>query len=807
MKHVHFIGIGGVGMSGLARILLEKKTAYVSGSDLRATPLTNYLSSLGATIFEGHKGDHLPDNATVILSSDISESNPELQAAREKGFTLLHRSDLLAELMREHLPLLVAGSHGKTTTSSLLSHVLCEAGVDPSFAIGGTPVNLGTNARYGKSHYFVAEADESDGTFLKYQYHSAIVTNVDSEHLSHFGSRKALEEAFSKFIDQGSAGRLFFCGDDPTLQQWQIDGISYGFQEGNDLQILKCSYMNGASFDISYQGRVFQRIQIPLFGEHNVLNAAAVFGLALSLDISEEVIRKAFASFAGVRRRAEHKDAGGGCYVIDDYAHHPTEVRATLQSIRQQVGERRILTIFQPHRPSRLRYCLPDFAGVFQEADMLFVTDLYLASESPSSDISTEMICSLIKETHKLPCRYIPRDQISEHLIKIARPFDCILFLGAGDITYEATSFAKAVKNQGLQKWRVGILYGGMNSENKISRVSARAIWDALDRPYYHCVGFEINQHGNWRTTDGVCLEESEEVEETISDEVWSSLQSCDLYIPVLHGPFGEDGTVQGFLEVLQKPYVGCSHAACSVAMDKVWTKKVLEASGIPVLPYVAIAEREWREHSSHLLEQIQMRLQSPFFVKAAHFGSSVGVEKIDDFSLLSEAIERGLQYDTTLIVEQGIEARELEFAVCGNTHVMVPNPGEILVEGKIYDYHAKYGEKSVATTVNPYGCFDRLEEWKALVKKIYIALGCTGLARIDCFVDTEGKFYCNEVNPFPGFTSISLYPAVWERQGVSTSELLNQLVVMSLFRFRESRKKAARACALGRQLEGMCTV
>jgi UDP-N-acetylmuramate--alanine ligase len=347
-----------------------------------------------------------------------------------------------------------------------------------------------------------------------------------------------------------------------------------------------------------------------------------------------------------------------------------------------------------------------------------------------------------------------------------------------------------------------------MNSENKISRVSASAIWDALDTNIYTPMAFEIDQQGRWRKTQGIERDEQPcDATETFSKGVWQALQSCDVFIPVLHGSFGEDGTIQGFFEIIHKPYVGCSTKSCAVSMDKVMAKQVVQAAGVPVVPFVVVHRRDWQEHSSELLAEATKRLRLPYFVKPAHLGSSVGIERVEKSADLADAITRALAVDEKILIEQGVKGREIEFAVFGNEQIVVPPPGEVLAGGGFYDYKAKYGKDGMKAIPTAHLTKEQIEQGSTYVRKAYQALDCSGLNRIDCFFDDDGHWYFNEANPFPGFTRISVYPSVWKEQGVAYQELVNRLIIIAFSRFRRARRCASNATALGRNLETLCAV
>lgn len=431
----HFIGIGGIGMSGLARILLQKGK-NVQGSDAAKSYVTDALVDAGAKVFIGHAKEHLPTSCTVIYNSDIPATNPELAAAKEQNIPLMHRSDLLVSLMSEHKVLAVTGTHGKTTTSSLLTHVFCSAGCDPAFAIGGLLVGRDINASHGTSPYFIAEADESDGTFLKYSCEGAIVTNIDNDHLAHFGSWDSLVDAFKTFTDGCKTPEyLMYCHDDATLASMNIKGTSYGFSDGADIRITNFR-QNGLQiqYDLTIGAKHYPEISCSLSGKHNALNSAAVFGLCLALGISPEAIIHGLATFGGVKRRMEKKGEAQGVVAYDDYAHHPAEIRATLKGLRAAVGDRSIVAVFQPHRYSRMRYVMKDFDHIFDDADIVVVTDLFTAKETPVPGVSTEAIFEEIKKTAP-NCIYMPRDTLVEQLAASVPSSSVVITLGAGDIT------------------------------------------------------------------------------------------------------------------------------------------------------------------------------------------------------------------------------------------------------------------------------------------------------------------------------------------------------------------------------------
>lgn len=423
-------------MSGLARILVGNGNT-VSGSDLASSYVTEALLKAGAQVYIGHDARYVQPHTTVVYSSDIKLDNPEYLEAKRLNCPLLHRSDLLLQLMDKQKVLAVAGTHGKTTTTSLLISTLLEGGLDPSFAVGGMVTQLQTNAEAGSGEYFVAEADESDGTFLKYRSFGAIITNIDLDHMNHFITEEALLKAFDQFARTVSSEKhLFWCGDDPRLQSLGLPGISYGFSPASQLRVLQAKQIGwGVEMDIDFKGTRYSKVEVSLIGRHNILNALAVFGLSLSVGVKEEPLRKALKTFQGVKRRCDKKGEVKNILVLDDYAHHPTEIKTTLEGIRQAIGNRRLVAVFQPHRYSRTQDCLGSYGGIFNSADELFMTDIFAAGETPIPDVTNEKVMTDIKSQKYPSCQFVGRKELTAALLKFLRPFDVVVTLGAGDIT------------------------------------------------------------------------------------------------------------------------------------------------------------------------------------------------------------------------------------------------------------------------------------------------------------------------------------------------------------------------------------
>jgi UDP-N-acetylmuramate--alanine ligase len=435
LGRVHFIGIGGVGMSAVARIMVARGVA-VSGSDAKDLPVMAELDAAGARIAVGYAAANLGDAQTVVAGSAIRADNPELVAARAAGLPVLHRSEALAATMGDDLVVTVAGTHGKSTTTSMITVLLQGAGMDPSFAIGANVPALGVNAAHGTSGVFVAEADESDGSFLNYRPKIAVVTNVEPDHLDHYGTAEAVYESFDRFTALLPAdGVLIACADDSgaaalaerTLARGNTRVVLYGTSAGSDLVLH-----DGGPGDVAVSspaGRFALDLQVP--GRHNALNAAAAVAVALEVGVDAEAAARALAHFSGASRRFELKGEARGVRVYDDYAHHPTEVRAALTAARSVAGGHRVHVLFQPHLFSRTREFAREFAEALNLADTALVLDIYPAREDPIPGVSSQLIAE-----HLAPGgRLVDSGEAVAALTDAAGPGDIILTVGAGDVT------------------------------------------------------------------------------------------------------------------------------------------------------------------------------------------------------------------------------------------------------------------------------------------------------------------------------------------------------------------------------------
>jgi UDP-N-acetylmuramate--alanine ligase len=439
-QRIHLVGIGGSGMSGIAEVLLSSNYA-VSGSDLKATPVTERLRKLGATIFEGHLAENVRGAHVVVISSAVRANNVEVVEAHRLKIPVIPRAEMLAELMRLKYGIAVAGAHGKTTTTSMVASVLGEAGLDPTFVVGGRVNHAGSNARVGQSEYMVVEADESDRSFLLLAPVLAVITTIDREHLDHYHSLEEIQEVFLQFANRVPFyGTVILCIDEPNVQailpQVKRPVLTYGTSSQADLVISEVKLIGLASeFRLKYHDDDLGIFRLPSPpGIHNVRNAAAAAAVGLSLNVPADLIRAGLAKFSGVGRRFEIKGEFGGVTLIDDYGHHPAEIRATLEAARG-CGYKRLLVLFQPHRYSRTQFLWEDFRSSFNQADILVMTEIYAAGEAPIEGVNGEILSEAISTAgHKNVVFTSTMQAGMEFLYREARPGDAILTIGAGGV-------------------------------------------------------------------------------------------------------------------------------------------------------------------------------------------------------------------------------------------------------------------------------------------------------------------------------------------------------------------------------------
>lgn len=453
IKQIHFVGIGGIGMSGIAEVLLN--LGYrITGSDAKETEITRRLAQLGCRITYDHGREHVQGADVVVISSAIKGDNPEIQEAKAQMIPVIPRAEMLAELMRMKYGIAVAGTHGKTTTTSMAATVLAHAGLDPTMVIGGRLNSLGSSAQLGEGEFLVAEADESDGTFLTLSPTIAIVTNIDPEHLDYYDDIEHLKRTFGEFINKVPFyGSSILCLDHenvraliPTVQKRYI---TYGLDQEANLRGAGIRPKGwGVVFEAWWQDHKLGEVSLNMPGIHNAYNALASIALGMELEITFGTIQEALEGFTGVQRRFQLKGEAAGITVIDDYAHHPEEIKVTLAAARG-LGERRIIALFQPHRYTRTRDLFDEFLSAFAQADALFITDIYPAGEDPIPEVTAETLCQGIEQQGGTEVRYVPdREHLVDEVLPVLRPEDIVITLGAGNIWEISEVIVEALREE-----------------------------------------------------------------------------------------------------------------------------------------------------------------------------------------------------------------------------------------------------------------------------------------------------------------------------------------------------------------------
>jgi UDP-N-acetylmuramate--alanine ligase len=453
MQRYHLIGIGGIGMSGIAKLLLQKKLC-VTGSDLKMSEVTQELESLGARVFIGHSQDNLSGAEAIIYSSAIKEDNPEIMEAKKRGLPVIRRAEALANLMKDKKVIAVTGSHGKTTTTSLVSCLLFEAGLAPTVAAGGILRNIDNNAQLGSGDFFVAEADESDGSFLYYEPTYSIITNIDKEHLDYYKDFENEVDAFRQFLNKTKEGGcVLACADDPNISRiisgYKKRSVLYGLSDEALVRPKNIRFEGlTGEFDCFYGDKFIDRFYLALGGMHNIQNALSVIALGVELGIHKDIIKETFSRFQGSRRRLEIKFKNEDYTVIDDYAHHPTELKASLSAVRN-LKAKRVIAVFQPHRYTRTKLLLGEFTKSFDLADIVIMTDIYAAGEPAIEGVSGRALSDAIKTA--LPPKeiiFLPKEKIAAEILNIIQPGDLVVTLGAGDIIKVSDELAEKLERK-----------------------------------------------------------------------------------------------------------------------------------------------------------------------------------------------------------------------------------------------------------------------------------------------------------------------------------------------------------------------
>ena len=768
LKKFHFIGIGGVGMSALAKILIERG-CIVSGSDSKDSATLDMLRNLGARIFVGHDAKNILDAQgnpvdVIVCSSAIPADNPEICAAAKLNVPKLHRSDINAYLLNAKRGIAVAGSHGKTTTTSMIGYVLHSANVDPTIIIGGESNDLGTGAILGKSDWLVTEADESDGTFVTLKPAIAVVTNIEDDHLDHYGTVEKICDAFKVFVENvdREQGVAIVCFDNENVRKLaaNVDRriISYAIEHDADFMAHNIrTTTKGVNFVVTRGEKLLGKVQLPIHGRHNVLNALATIAAALEVGVSFAKIAEGLKQFHGAKRRFQIKGRVKNILVVDDYAHHPTEIAATLKAARE-IKPNKVICVFQPHRYSRTQLLLKEFGDAFRDADKLILTDIYSAGEEKISGVSGESILKEVLSTTNQAVSYIPdRADIAAAIKDELSPGDLVITMGAGDIYKTGEELLTLLKENRRKK--IIVICGGTSTEAEVSRRTGKAIADALISKNYNVELMELNPQtfaATIRATD------------------------CSIVFNAVHGRYGEDGLIQGTLDMLKIPYTGSGVLAAALTMDKVATKHFLNSANISTPKFAVYREVD---RCDELAADIEKNFGLPVVIKAAAQGSSIGVTIVENSADIDEAIDNAFSFGDEILVEEFINGRELTVAVMGNEDDAEALPViEITTTTGRYDYKSKY-TVGMSTHIVPAEIPDALTaEVQRLAIAAFKICKCAGVARVDIMLSEDNVPYVIEVNSVPGMTETSLVPDAARAAGIDFPDLCEKILLLADF-------------------------
>ena len=755
-------------MSPLAKILLL--LGYrVSGSDQGSSPIIEELVRLGARVrTDGQRAENVRGADAIVVSTAIPYDNPEVIAAWDLRIPKLHRSDINAALVNEYDGIAVAGSHGKTTTTSMIGVTLDRAGISPTIVVGGEVPDLGTNAKLGTGRYLVSEADESDGSFLKLRPHIAVVTNVEDDHMDHYGTMEKIIEAFRTFISQVDAdGTAVLCYENEILRRLGAETdravVSYAVDAPADYRAADIETHGPViSFAVIERGAQMGRISLNIPGRHNVLNALACIAVARLAGIDFNRIRDALAHFHGAKRRFQTKGKERGVWVVDDYAHHPTEIAATLTAARQ-TNPRRLICVFQPHRYSRTQLLRAEFGACFAAADLLLLTDVYAAGEAPIPGVSGETLMEEVARQTGQDAVYLPdRADLLRYLAQHVRTGDLVITMGAGNILEVGEELVAQLRAgaAGTSEGLIAVVMGGPSTEAEVSRRSGAEVLRALHEKNYPAVGLELDPAGF-----------AEDIKKLNPAVVFNAL----------HGKYGEDGVLQGTLDMLGIPYTGSGVRAAALTMDNAAAKRIFTAEGIATPRFRSFyAGIDTAETAETILAAFSL----PVVVKAAEQGSSIGVYIVTSAGDVRGALDEAFSYGDEVLVEEFIAGRELTVVVRGEPCRPEALPViEITTASGRYDYESKYTPGASAHLVPAPisdACTAAVQD---LAVRAFSACGCRGLARVDIMLSEEGRPYVIEVNSVPGMTAISLVPDAARAAGLSFADLCADMLRMAGYR------------------------
>ena len=724
------VGIGGAGMSALAR-MLKHRGYRVRGTDSTPSPEVQRLRDEGIQVQVGHSGADIQQDDAVVLTDAIElESSPEVLRARELGIALFRRSQVLGWLLKDHKVIAVTGTHGKTTTTGMVGAGLIAAGLEPTVVVGASVPEFGGPVVEGTGDWAVVEACEAYDSFHDLDPDVVLLTNLEMDHSDFHGNWTNLKASVKRFADRAS--QLIFCEDDPgaaeVAAELRVPSTAYG------------GYVPGLSMS-------------GLPGKHNHLNAFGALLAAKATGVDTDLAAEGIKKFRGAERRLQVLQ-DGQITVIDDYAHHPTEIDASLSAIREAYPGRRLIVAFQPHLYSRTAENIPQFADALNDADVVFITDIYPAREAPIPGISSSRIAELIdKETHYVPSRHLLPRRVAVQ----AQSGDVVVGMGAGTISEFAPALIAELRRVDLplESRKIAVVFGGDSSEREVSILSGREIQASLQRQGIQSVLVDISE----LLLSGRSL------------EMFSGVTRPDLAFLAVHGTNSEDGAVQGLFELLHVPYTGSGVQASAIAMNKALTKQILAQNGLLVPQGKLISTLE-----------DAVGLTAPAVVKPNAEGSTVGLTFVEDEDQMLPAVRKALAHGGACLVEEWLRGMEISVPVLGDRPLP---PVEIAPASGYYDFASKYTPGATQEIVPARLPQEVLERAQEIALRAHQLLGCEGASRTDMIVSEDrSTLHVLEVNTLPGMTQTSLLPNSARAAGIEFDELVRWLVQDAIDRY-----------------------
>lgn len=743
-RDFYLVGIGGAGMSGLAK-MLANRGYKVAGSDSTPSAVTAELQTEGIDVRIGHSEAGIQRNQAVVLSDAIDlATSPEVAKAREVGNPLFRRSQLLGWLLKDKKVLAVTGTHGKTTTTGMLGAALRAAHLDPTIVVGAAVPEFGGPIVEGKGAYAVVEACEAYDSFHDLDPYVVVLTNLELDHVDFHGSYQNLRDSVVRFVSRiPEDGCLVFCADDEGARD-----VASRFA-GRKLAYAHRAFEETASGheEASYNNRSQTAPTLALPGDHNELNASGAIIAAVHVGANVTQAAQGIANFKGAERRLQVLREGP-IVVVDDYAHHPSEIEASIRALRQRYPERRLIVVYQPHLYSRTADLIPEFAHALSLADKVVITDIYPAREAPMAGVSSARIAELITK----PVEYVAsRHLLPMHVARDVTPGDLVVGMGAGNIAEFVPSFLRELDRGGPLK--IAVVYGGDSSEREVSLHSGIEVDKALKALGY----------------DSRLVDVTETLLSKGDVSAFTGAQRPDVAFLAVHGTHAEDGAIQGFFELLHIPYTGSGIQSSAIAMDKRLTKEILAAEGVPVPKgqYLTSPDEE-------------IHIGPPLIVKPNAQGSTVGLSFVEHAKDIQAAVDKAFQYDSAVLVEEWVKGMEISVPVLGDRALP---PVEIAPASGQYDFSAKYTPGATEEIVPARLTAEVLEKAQAYALKAHKALRCAGATRTDMIVRDNREPIILEVNTLPGMTGTSLLPNSAKAAGISFQILVEWMVQDALTR------------------------